>query len=217
MIRAVKYAAATGCKLPLRLRWKIKAQSALLEPVSPSRLTEEILKIINSPAAARIVESLEAFGLYAYLQPQAARLMKENEDFRIRYLKGLAALGQNPAASESSAPGARLAALIRDRLLDFVDWDAGLMENYKAAFLEARQFVLPMNPPRVELDQAVRLVFGEQGMVIKKSRLAEWGRPRRAGTEPPPENAPAEGEPKRRRRRRKKLPPAGAALGSPEA
>jgi poly(A) polymerase len=214
MIRAVKYAAATGCKLPLMLRWKIKAQSALLEPVSPSRLTEEILKIINSPAAARIVEDLEAFGLYVYLQPQAARLMKESEDFRSRYLKGLAALGQNQEASGSSA-GARLAALIRDRLKDSVDWDADVMENYKSAFHEARQFVLPMNPPRVELDRAVRLIFGEQGMVIKKSRLAEWSKSRRAGPESPPEKSPAEGEPKRRRRR-KKLSSAGAALDRPE-
>jgi poly(A) polymerase len=218
MIRAVKYAAATGCKLPLRVRWKIKAQSALLEPVSPSRLTEEILKIINSPAAALIVENLEAFGLYGYLQPNASRLMAESEDFRARYLKGLADLGRPPEpardgegsrgkadpASAAPIPGARIAALIRDRLMDFVDWDAGVMENYKNAFHEARQFVLPMNPPRVELDQAVRLVFGEQGIPIKKSRLLEWSKPRRSGPGPASPDGPLpEGEPKRRRRPRR--------------
>jgi poly(A) polymerase len=211
MIRAVKYAAATGCKLPLRLRWKIKAQSALLEPVSPSRLTEEILKIINSPAAAEIVETLEAFGLYAYLQPGASRLMAENEGFRSRYLKGLGDLGRAGEDPENAPPpGTRLAALIRDRLMDFIDWNAGVTENYKSAFQEARQFVLPMNPPRMELDQAVRLVFGEQGIAIKKSRLLEWTKPRRSG--PPVQEKPLpEGEPKRRRRSRHKK--RGAAAG----
>ncbi|MDR2028904.1 MAG: polynucleotide adenylyltransferase PcnB, partial [Treponema sp.] len=48
MIRVVKYATLVGFKLPLRVRWKIKKQAPLLTPVSPSRLTEEIIKIIHS-------------------------------------------------------------------------------------------------------------------------------------------------------------------------
>ncbi|GHV88819.1 hypothetical protein AGMMS50267_11790 [Spirochaetia bacterium] len=65
MIRAVKYAASTGFTLPLALRWKIKRQSFLLAPVSPSRLTEEIMKIIHAAAASEIVEKPEAFRPYA--------------------------------------------------------------------------------------------------------------------------------------------------------
>ncbi|AEF84014.1 polyA polymerase family protein [Treponema primitia ZAS-2] len=179
MIRAVKYAATTGFKLPLTLRWTIKKQAHLLAPISPSRLTEEIFKILHSPSAAVITESLESFGLYEYLQPNLSRLMKENELFRSRYLKGLSDLNQDGEAK----PGEAMAALIRDYLTDFVDWDAGLTENYKIAFLAARQFVLPMNPPRIELDQAVRLIFNEHGQTIKKKRLFERGKPRMAERE----------------------------------
>ncbi|MDR3337558.1 MAG: polynucleotide adenylyltransferase PcnB [Treponema sp.] len=180
MIRAVKYAAATGFKLPLRLRWAVRRQSALLAPVSPSRLTEEILKIIRASAAAEIVESLELYGLYAYLQPNASRLMRQ-ASFRGRYLKGFADLREKPESD--AAPGLKLAALIRDYLEDYLDWDAGVHENYKNAFIAARKFVLPMNPPRTELDRAVRLIFLEHGITLKKTHLFERGAPFR-DTEP---------------------------------
>jgi poly(A) polymerase len=216
MIRAVKYAALAGFKLPLLLKWKIKRQAPLLAPVSPSRLTEEMLKIIHSPYGSPIAEALESLGLYEYLQPKASKLLKENGDFRSRYLKGLADLNQD---GQTAPPGAALAALIRDYLEDFVDWDAGIAENYKNAFLAARRFVLPMNPPRMELDKAVRLIFGEHGISIKKSHFFDRGKSRLAEAEdPPPAHGPrdaSEGEPKKKRRRRRgprKSPPPAPGL-----
>jgi poly(A) polymerase len=173
MIRAVKYAAATGFRLPLSLRWKIKRQSALLAPVSSSRLTEEIMKIVHSPAPAEIVDSLETHGLYGYLQPNASRLMR-SAGFRARYLKSFAALREDPAKAE--IPGWNLTALIRDYLEDSLDWDADAHENYHNAFIAARKFVLPMNPPRVELDRAVRILFSEHGITVKKARFFERGK-----------------------------------------
>jgi poly(A) polymerase len=199
MIRAVKYATAAGFSLPYLLRRKIKKQAPLLEPISPSRLTEEILKIINSPAASRIVENLEDLGLYTYLQPRASKLMKENGGFRARYLKGLEEI--RPAAD--SAGGEALAALIRDYLEDLIDWNAGTSENYKNAFLGARRFVLPMNPPRAELDRSIRLIFGEHGLTIKKSRFFD-----RLGSEDPAE---ADGPVQKRRRRRYRNKPENPA------
>jgi poly(A) polymerase len=174
MIRAVKYAAATGFKLPFSLRWKIKRESALLSPVSPSRLSEEIMKIVHAAAASEIVENLEAFGLYAYLQPNASKLMGDS-GFRARYLKSFTDLKDNPEKAET--PGWNLASLIRDYLEDYLDWEGGVHENYKNAFAAARQFVLPMNPPRVELDHAVRLIFAEHDISLKKVRLFERGKP----------------------------------------
>jgi poly(A) polymerase len=207
MIRAMKYAATTGFKLPLALRWKIKKQAFLLEPVSSSRLTEEIFKIIHSPCAAQIIESLESFGLYQYIQPNASQMMKKNENFRVRYLRGLGELNQD--GNGAARPGEALAALIRDYLEDFVDWNAeGITENYRNAFMGARQFVLPMNPPRVELDHAARLVFAEHGQNVKKIRFFERSQARVQESESLSAGAPAapagEETAKRRRRRRHK-------------
>ena len=186
MIRAVKYAVTSNFKLPFSLRRKIKKESSLLETISPSRLTEEIFKIINSPYASEIVTELDALGLYCYIQPNAAELFKTRPLFRDRYLKSISALNKE---DEAKQPGEKLASLIKDYLADESGWNAesggadqaaatktsgeeinAQSDRYKDAFMLVRKFVLPMNPPRIELDNALRLLFAEQGITVKKSR-----------------------------------------------
>jgi poly(A) polymerase len=236
MIRAVKYGAATGFGLPLSLRWRIRRESSMLALVSPSRLTEEIGKIIRSAAASRIVEQLEAMGLFRYIQPNASKLLKENPRFRERYLGDLAANGER-----AEQPGGVMSALVRAFLEGSTDWDAAdPQENYMTAFIAARRFVLPMNPPRVELDHAVRLVFAEHGFKVKRARfplrlrdLPEDGAkpgpgpgsgpgtvppaPSASGAAPEPkqrEGAESPAPKKRRRRRRHKAPGAEGGKGT---
>ena len=198
MIRAVKYAVVTGFCLPFTLKRKIKKQSPLLAGVSPSRRTEEIFKIIHSSCAARVVDALDSMGLYQYLQPCAARLMREQTGFRERYLRSLAALNQD---AFKGLPGEVLGALINDYLEDVTDWERGIAENYKITFAAARSFVLPMNPPRFELGHAVRRFFAAHGITIKKSHLME-----RLVREKAEGRADAAEPHKRRRRRRRKSP-----------
>lgn len=219
MIRAVKYAVTTSCRLSWRLAWKIRRQAPLLAEVSPSRLTEEILKIIHSPYSAKIIENLESFGLYGYLQPEASALLRRDASFRSRYLKGFADLALKPDAAR--APGETMAALIRGFLEEIIDWEGEIIENYKKAFLEARRFVLPMNPPRASLDHGVRIIFGEHGLTVKKSRLF-LSQPRQAGSrlveaeeEPGPLVPGPEGELKKPRRRRSRRGQAAGAEREP--
>jgi poly(A) polymerase len=213
MIRAVKYGASTGFRLSFSLKWKIRKQSSLLEGISASRLTEEINKIVRSSQAAAIVASLDAMGLYRYLQPRAAELFKTNAGFREQYLKTMGTLNQ---ADFKNLPGEALAGLVRDYLEENADWDGEEdgqtvkppSERYKEAFALARQFVLPMNPPRMELDHGVRLLFAEHGVIIKKSRFTE--RQGRRGPEVPlptdADSPPSTDEPPKRRRRRRHKP-----------
>ena len=168
MIRAVKYGASTGFNLPFLLKRKIKKQSHLLSAISHSRLTEEIFKIIQSPQAVRIVENLDALGLYAYLQPSAAKLMNEPGSFRVRYLRSMAVMSK---PGFKNLPGEAMGALINDYLEDFADWDRGIIENYRACYSAARNFILPMNPPRYEIDYAVRRFFAAHGKTVKKSHI----------------------------------------------
>jgi poly(A) polymerase len=246
MIRAVKYGTAAGFRLPLSLRWKIHRDSALLAQVSPSRLTEELNKIIHSSHAARIVENLEALGLFRYLQPNASQLFKEKPGFRKRYLQNLAALPEpeeEPAGEEK--PGQIMSSLVRAFLEDVTDWNrSDSQENYHSAFLAARNFVLPMNPPRLELDRAVRLIFFEHGQTVKRTHFptgrrytgeegnrrdgppsAEQGKNPAAAARNPemrnPENRnpaepPAPGKRRRRRRRRTSSPAGGENGGNAE-
>jgi poly(A) polymerase len=214
MIRAVKYGAATGCRIPFLLGRRIKKQGALLASVSPSRLTEEIFKIIHSPAAGKIVASLDARGLYRYLQPEAAKLFGEKQGFRERYLKTMGALDQ-----EHCRPGEIFSALVRDYLEDYADWGEekgehggqSSFEKYRETLIAARQFVLPMNPPRLELEWAVRLIFGEHGITVKKGRPggragSREGEAGEAAALPGRVEEPGGEERKRPRRRRRRRP-----------
>ena len=188
MIRAVKYAAAAGFQIPVNLKFKIYRQSGLLKTVSASRLTEEIQKIIHSSQAAVIVDLLEKTGLYSYLQPQASGLMKKDINFRKRYLKTIASLN-----GSEIFPGQALGCLFYDYLENLHEWKPGVIENYKEIFMTVRSFVLPMNPPRFELGQALRKFLSVRGITIKKQHI-----------ERPKPIEGAEGSVKKRKRRKNK-------------
>ena len=167
MIRAVKYAAATGFSLPLNIKLKIKKQSDLLTSISSSRLTEEIFKIIYSGKAAAIVDLLDKLGLYFYLQPQAAKLMRKDAEFRRRYLQSMAALSEVRGGAEIRR-GQALCALFYDYLEHTKTWEPGVIESYKEIFQLARSFVLPMNPPRFDMERAVRRFLAGHGITVKR-------------------------------------------------
>ena len=173
IIRAVKYAALAGFKLPFSLKRMIHKHSSLLADVSPSRLTEEIFKIIYSSNALEIVKALIKFNIYIYLQPEAVKLFNTLPCFKEKYLKSIAALGRE---GFKNSIGEALSSLVRDYLEETVDWDGsqGIAELYRNAFILARKFVLPMNPPRVELDHALKIIFAERGLHVKRTRFSGY-------------------------------------------
>jgi poly(A) polymerase len=208
MLRAVKYAATTGFRLSLPLRWKIKQQAHLLDTVSPSRRTEEIFKIINSGNSFIIVDKLLKFALYQYLQPKAVSLMQSHGPFKNQYLQSLSALDRLIKSGKELQSGEVLSYFIRDYLNSIVDWKEEPLEAYRAALTACRAYVLPMNPPRIELENAVRLLFREHGIGIKKARTFEKGRNKEAVPEPATEEPQVPGSQgtKKRRRKRKNHP-----------
>ena len=181
MIRAVKYAAVAGFRLPLSLRLKVRKHSALLAGISPSRLTEEIFKIIYSSYAREIVEALDGMKIFCFLQPRTSELFRTIPGFKARYFKTLENLSSEKFKGRR---GEALSALIRDYLEDNADWDGSLTtavdqqvkpvpERFKNAFLLARKFVLPMNPPRAELEEALKILFSEHGVPIRRIRISD--------------------------------------------
>jgi len=206
MIRAVKYSATTGFKIPLSLSWKIKQQAHLLDSVSPSRRTEELFKIINSGNSCAIVKNLFKYSLYQYLQPRAVQLIQTNVQFKQHYFQSLSDLDQLVKSGKVLQSGEVISYFIRDYLNSLVNWKQEPIEAYRAALTACRSYVLPMNPPRIELENAVRLLFREHGIGIKKAHTFEKGRNKGAVPEPAAEGILVPGEPslKKKRRRRKK-------------
>jgi poly(A) polymerase len=227
MLRAAKYAAVTGFKIPLLLRWKIKSQASLLEPVSPSRLTEEINKILRSGRAVDIVSKMDSLGLFRCLQPNAAARMADDPSYRRALFSALAEMDAAVRKDGDTPMGNLLAFVLRDFLDRIVDWRSDNVEAYRSALAECRAFVLPMNPPRIELENAVRLCFRERGIAVKKARTFEKGRrtelvpdavkARLRAEVNPGDEPPSDALKKKRKRRRRRKPGAAAAPQQPES
>lgn len=176
MLRAVKYSATTKCRLPGSVRRKIRRSAHLLSPVSPSRLTEELLKIVSSGHAYEIVRQALDCDIFMYLQPAAASMLDNSRQFEQGYLESLRQLDGLVARSPDSRLGERLVFLIRDFVSGMTDWSkeekagASAGELYLRVWSQCRNFVLPMNPPRTELDYAIRVVLKSMGVSVRAPR-----------------------------------------------
>lgn len=164
MIRALKYSVSSGCRISFSLRRELRKSAPLLKTVSPSRLTEEIIKIVNSGNACGILREAVAYDLFLYLQGGAADLMDGCPDFPEMYEKSLRALDESVAAGQGGRLGDRLVFLIRDFVRMIADWKGNPAEVYRTVYGECRRFILPMNPPRVELEYAVAACLAQGGM-----------------------------------------------------
>lgn len=184
MLRAIKYAASTGFKLPHQLKHKICKSAKLLSQVSPSRLTEELMKIINSGHSYDIVKLALETDLYMYLQPGATGMMYEKPEFEKNYLQHLRDLDALVAVNPDVRIGAKLVYVIFDFIDSLTDWkkeaqasQAG--ELYSKTWSQCRNFVLPMNPQRTELEYAIRETLKKLGVTIKIPKSAGERRARR--------------------------------------
>ena len=176
MLRAVKYSATTHSILPRNLKKKIRQSSNLLSPVSPSRLTEELIKILNSGHSYDIISQAMDVDIYEYLQPAATSLMEDSKNYRKKYFESLLAMDEKVQTTLDLRLGEKLYFIIRDFVASLTDWNAEIKtsaqaaELYKRTWASCRNFVLPMNPQRSELDFAVRKVLSEYGVQLKNPK-----------------------------------------------
>ncbi|EEV21014.1 poly(A) polymerase [Treponema vincentii ATCC 35580] len=183
MIRAIKYATITDAAIPLLLRYRIHRDAPLIEYVSPSRLTEEIGKILMSGHAAEIFKMLLHYRLFLYLQPSAFSFMEDSPHFSEHYFTGMEELDGLIAEHKIQRQGQALVYLIRDFLQLITNWKEEPRAVYKAVYAECRHFVLPMNPQRIELEYAVKYCLRKGGLDIRltgatKAKEAPKRRPR---------------------------------------
>ena len=176
MLRAIKYSAKTDSKMSLKLRRKIRKNANLLVSVSPSRLTEELLKIINSGHAYQIVAEALDTDLYMALQPGATAMMYADKKFERSYMKNIQQLDELVKQNPEARLGDKLVYLIYDFVESLTDWkkeaefQTSSSEIYVRTWTECRNFVLPMNPQRIELEHAIKTVLAKLGITIRSKK-----------------------------------------------
>ena len=176
MLRAIKYSAKTNAKMSFFMRRKIRKSASLLGQVSPSRLTEELLKIINSGNAYSIISEALDTDLYMSLQPAATGIMYENKKYEVSYMENMKKLDQLIKSDPEARLGQKLIFMIYDFICSLTDWKKELenhtpyIELYSKTWRECRNFVLPMNPQRTELEFAIKTVLNELGVPVKTKK-----------------------------------------------
>ena len=176
MLRAIKYSATTHAKMPYSLRHKIRSSAGLLSQISPSRLTEELLKIINNVYAFEIVQEALDTDLFIYLQPSATALIYDSRDFEKDYMESFKKLGELNLNEPDARLGKKLYFLIKDFVKTLTDWKKetsgtySYTELYGKTWAECRNFVLPMNPVRKELEYAVKAALNECGVKAHQAK-----------------------------------------------
>ena len=170
MLRAIKYSATTHAKMSGALRRKIRHSAKLLSQISPSRLTEELLKIINNVYAYEIIEEALDTDLFIYLQPSATGLIYENKIYEKGYMQSIKELSEINKTNPDVRLGKKMIYLIRDFIYQLTDWEkeieakTSFSELYSRTWGECRNFVLPMNPVRRELEFAVKQILIDLGV-----------------------------------------------------
>ena len=173
MLRAIKYSATTDAKMTFNLRHKIKQSASLLSQVSPSRITEELLKIINNTHASEIIAEAIETDVFMYLQPSVSAMLYERKNIEKSFMENLKRLDELNKTDPQARLGKKLYFIIYDFITTLTDWKKetegkySVSELYAKTWTECRNFVLPMNPQRRELEYAVKAVLKTMGVSIK--------------------------------------------------
>ena len=108
-----------------------------------------------------------------YLQPQVSAMLYERKDIEVSFMENLRKLDLLNKTDPQSRLGKKLYFIIYDFVTTLTDWQKEISgkysvpELYSKTWTECRNFVLPMNPQRRELEYAVRSVMKSLGVGIK--------------------------------------------------
>ena len=150
MIRAVKYGAVTGFKLPTQLQNSIKKQAYRLGECSPSRLTEEVFKILETGWSEKIFYQCERLKILPQVLPVIAVKL---DSFRKPFFQSLRELDTCGKEGEPAGRGPLIAALVRGMIFD----DSS--ESVQEMFHRIKKLIQPITPPNKEVERACSILL----------------------------------------------------------
>jgi len=169
MVRAVKYAASTGFNLTFGLRRRLKKSVDLLDDVSPSRLTEELFKILESGYAKPMFEQFLRYRMAGYVAPGLTGLLADSAYTR-RFLISLGALDslitERPVGRDVC-----LAYFCGDYLFAHSPLNPDSRIPYPEAFATMKQFLRPLAPPNRDVEDALTYLLKRKRKYLKTGRI----------------------------------------------
>jgi len=178
MLRAVKYSITTNSKIPGPVKRKIHQCAPLLAQCSLSRLAEELFKILQSGESGPILEAVHRHKLLVPLLPEVGKRMEANRNLAKKIIDSLSDLDERKAEGHKVSRGDMLAALLRPLLEEdkfFSEPQPPIIE----AVLQLKSYLLPLIAPNKDVEDALRIIFRENGIPLPKKRRSRSSQPRR--------------------------------------
>ncbi|MCL1817995.1 MAG: hypothetical protein FWG35_03625, partial [Spirochaetaceae bacterium] len=179
MIRAVKYSAGLGFRLPFLVRRRIKGQAKLLADISGSRLTEELFKILQSGKSCAIFRGLFDLNLLNYFLPELGGRVTRDSKFRGAFFDSLAA--HDAAAGQGMERRLLLAPLIHDYVKNLLDEAEGEKPLFRDVYHCVKKMLRPIVPANKDIDAALLPFFRRKKQDRRRRRQRGGRRDQAAG------------------------------------
>ena len=114
MLRAVRFAARLGFRIDPEVESRLPAMAESLGDIPPSRLYEEVLKLLHGGSAVQAFELLRHYDLFGHLFPATEQCLAEEEAGfpRMLIVRALESTDARVAAGKPVTPAFLLAALL---------------------------------------------------------------------------------------------------------
>ena len=171
MVRAIKYQVATSFVLVGKLRRQIRRTAHLLGQTPPSRITEEVFKILLSGNAQGIFRECAAYKLLGHLVPAPALLANRDAPYRERLLSRLGDLDAEVRESGEDRRSRAIAYLCCDYLFEHSDVGRQDRISFPEAFAEIKRLISPLVPANKDIEMALVYLIRRRKNYRKTGKL----------------------------------------------
>ncbi|MCK5201831.1 MAG: CCA tRNA nucleotidyltransferase, partial [Spirochaetales bacterium] len=171
-IRALKYSGTTGFALTFRLSRSIKKYGNELKRCSPSRMTEEVMKIVATGYSAQIFKLLLKYNLLGFMLPEINSLLirKGKNEHTASFIRDLISIDEDVKTRGENRKGRLIAALVSS-FITFPEEYENTTFLFREIFKDIKRLIYPITPPNQEIEMAVVKLFRNEGLVPPKNAI----------------------------------------------
>jgi len=171
MIRAIKYSIGGDLKMSGKLKRLIRRSADLLAEISPSRITEEIFKILLSGRSAGVVEACMDYGLFRHMVPNVWKLAESDPKFRTALMARLAQFDREVTEGNESRRARAIAYLTADFLYTKSSVAGSDHIPFNEAFADIKQFIQPLVPANKDVEMGLVYLIRRRKNETRVGRL----------------------------------------------
>ena len=164
IIRAIKYSVIINGDLPFVLKLRIKKHAKELICCSPSRLTEEVIKIMKTGCASSILKKLSSLGILKLILPNIYNSQKDNSFYE--KLNSFDNEIKNGTLSRGDI-SALLRPLIENFILTIFNLEDNSIRTMKEVMEDVKSFLRPLTPPNNDIAEAVKNIFKKNNIKLR--------------------------------------------------